>query len=75
MIPSSPLQILDLVLVLLLAFLFLCLSPPLSLSLSLMTFRLMRPMSHPNESSVFSFLFFFLLFLPLRPHEEEGEPG
>lgn len=36
-----------------------------------MTFRLMRPMSHPNESNVFS----FLPFLPLRPHEEEGEPG
>lgn len=31
-------------------------------------------MSHPNESNVFLF-FFFLLFLPLRPHEEEGEPG
>lgn len=47
---------LDLVLVLLGGSIPIPLSFPLSLSL--MTFRLMRPMSHPNKSNVFSFLLF-----------------
>lgn len=64
---------LDLVLVLLLAFLFLCLSPPPSLSL--MTFRLMRPMSHPNESNVFSFLAFSFPCDLTRRRESQARLG
>lgn len=48
---------------------------PLTFPLSLMTFRLMRPMSHPNESNVFSFLLFFPLCDLTRRRESQARLG